>query len=124
MSGLLSNIPGLAAHQVQVPEVTPEPARSDFDREAAFRLVSDAVSLLASFYPAGALEWLRENRPDVIRYLTEAEIALDMAILAEDITQFRVVLEEYVKYHRKAFKIYEERPPVVEVQDDLFRGAA
>lgn len=112
MAGLLENIPGLAAHAATVPPVL-------FDRERAVRLVADAVSLLASIYPAGCMEWLDSNRPDVHRYIREAERDLDAAVDAEDGLGFARALEVYFKRYQRAFEIYNERPPVVEVQGDL-----
>ena len=114
MSGLISNIPGLAAHRVAVPV-----AASPFDRERAIRLTGDAVSLLSSYYPAGALEWLKENRPDVDRYLREAEQDLDESIEREDLPRFTKALEIYIKRHQRGFEIFNERPPVMEVQGEL-----
>ncbi len=110
---LLENCPGLQAHQVEVPEAKP------FDREKAYRLVRDAVSLLGSYYPAGALEWLRENRPDVTRFLKETEAELDRAVLDGDMAAFARTLEVYTRSHQRAFRIYEERPPVVEAQGEM-----
>ena len=101
-----------------------DPIKSDFDQVRAMRLVADAVGLISSFYPDGALGWLRENRPDVMRYLTAAEIALDMAIVNENGPELTVALEKYVQYHQRAFKVFETRPPVAEVQTDMFAGAA
>lgn len=110
--GLLANIPGLAAHKGTPPRVP-------FDRERACRLVGDAVSLLTSMYPSGALEWIEGNRPDVHKYLREAERDLDASVESEDSTAFAKALEIYVKRHQRAFEIYNERPPVVEVQGEL-----
>lgn len=110
--GLLANIPGLSAHKAVVPATA-------FDRERAGRLVGDAVSLLSSLYPAGTLEWLKANRPDVYRYLVESEQDLDASIDAEDPGRFAKSLEIYVKRFQKAFDIFNERPPVMEVQGEL-----
>lgn len=112
--GLLANIPGLAAHKVAVPE-----AAVAFDWERAARLVGDAVSLLSSTYPAGAMEWLAVNRPDVHRYIQEAEQALDGSVEREDSAAFAKALELYIKRHQRAFELYNERPPVMEVQGEL-----
>lgn len=110
--GLLANIPGLAAHKTVEPVVA-------FDRERAERLICDAVSLLSSIYPAGALEWLEKNRPDVYRYLRESEQELDKSVTDEDAMGFAKALERYTKRSQKAFEIFAARPPVVEVQGEL-----
>lgn len=117
MNGLLGNIPGLAAHQIQIPT-----AKLPFDHEKAVRLVSDAVGLLNSFYPAGALEWIQVNRPDIPRYLKESEAALDQSIENGDQEAFAKALDLYTERHRRAFTIYNERPPVIEVQEEMFNG--
>lgn len=113
--GLLANIPGLAAHAAKVPE----PAAT-FDRERAERLVGDAVSLLTSLYPAGALEWIEQNRPDVHRYLQDSERDLDKSVEDEDPIGFAKALELYTKRYRRAFEIFAGRPPVMEVQGELY----
>lgn len=112
---LLSAIPGLAMHQVATPALV-APA---FDRERASRLMRDAISLLNSFYPAGAMEWLRLNRPDVSKELEGTMADIDAAVLVEDLPAVTATLDKFVKYHRKAFSIFEGRPPVVEVQERL-----
>jgi len=112
-AGLLANIPGLAAHAAAKPVVT-------FDRERAEQLVCDTVSLLSSIYPAGALEWLQQNRPDVDRYLKESEQELDQSIKAEDPIGFAKALELYTKRYQRAFEIFNARPPVEEVQGELY----
>ena len=114
---LLDAIPGLSMHQVVIPQ-------EGFDQEKAFKLVKDALSLLASFYPAGALEWIDGNRPDVAGYLRKTESAVNAAILAENVVDFPGALERFVEAHRRAFDLYSDRPPVVEHQDDLFQGGA
>lgn len=111
MSGL-SSLPGLAAHRI-----VPEPPA--FDREKAGRLVSDAISLLESLYPAGGLEWLRKNRPDVVKHLKEIEVSLDKAIEDGDLEAFTKSLDLYTKAYKKAFEIYNARPPVID-QESLF----
>jgi len=117
MNGLLGNIPGLATHQIQLPEAKPT-----FDRDKAARLVSETVSLLSSFYPAGALEWIQANRPDVKRYLTESESELDQAAEEGDQGRFTRALALYAKRYQRAFEIYKERPPVIDVQEEMFHG--
>uniref|UniRef100_A0A831TXV1 Uncharacterized protein n=1 Tax=Geobacter metallireducens TaxID=28232 RepID=A0A831TXV1_GEOME len=95
-----------------------------FDRETARRMVWDTVCMLSSSYPDGALEWLRANRPDVIRYAHEAEAALDAAVEAEDVHGLALALERYVKVFQRAFQVFEGRPPVIEVQAFPSAGVA
>lgn len=106
--GLLDAIPGLAAHQEDLVE------SAEFDRPRADRLIRDAYSFVSSMYPAGALEWLGQHRPDVTGYLKECEAAVDAAVLTGDQEKFEKSLEVWSAAHRKAFFIYLERPPVIQ----------
>jgi hypothetical protein len=110
----LSSLPGLAAHKI-----TPEEKKPAFDHDKASRLVSEAISLLSSLYPTGGLDWLRENRPDIIRHLKEAEANLDAAAEAEDVSGFAKALDIYTRSYQKAFELYKARPPIIE-QKELF----
>ncbi len=102
-TGLLANIPGLSAHHEEVPQ------SHNFDRKAVERLVRDAVGLLESYYPAGALAWLEEIRPEVTHFLKKCEGEIDAAVLTEDMGRVRKTLTRYVEAHRRAFKIYQGR---------------
>jgi hypothetical protein len=114
MSGL-SSLPGLAAHRI-----VPEEKIPVFDHEKAYRLISDAYSVLTSLYPAGGLEWLRENRIDVIEHLKSADARLDKAAAGEDLAAFTKALEHYTNSYRRAFDVFNARPPVIERQEGLF----
>ncbi len=104
----------------------PEPAVvvvDGYDFARAERLMADAVSMLTAEYPAGAVEWLQANRPDVLRMLTEVERAVDEAHERRDMPAFAEAVEKYARYYRRAFRIYAERPPVIETQGDLLLAA-
>jgi hypothetical protein len=116
MSGL-SALPGLDVHRI-----IPEDQSPAFDHEKAHRLVSDGYSLLASLYPAGALEWIEGNRPDISKHLKEFAANLDKAAEGDDVAAFHKALSVYVEGHKKAFRIYEARPPVIERQEGLLDG--
>ena len=115
MAGLEDMIPGLQAHRI-----VPEERKPAFNHEKASRLVSDAVSLLASLYPAGALEWIAANRPDINKHLKEITANLDKAAAGDDLSAFTKALGIYVEAQKKAFGIYMARPPVIERQEGLF----
>lgn len=117
--GLLDAIPGLATHQAEPVAVIPE-----FDRQRADSLIRDAYSMASSMYPDGALEWLRENRPDVVRYLEECEAGVDAAVLAGDQAVFEKALGLWSAAHRKAFFIFLERPPVIQRDEPAGTEAA
>ncbi len=102
-SCLLVNIPGLAAHRERVSEPRP------FDRVAVERMLRKAIGLLESYYPTGALEWLREMRPEIINFLKACEREVDAAVLTEDMRRVRQALRRYVEAHQRAFRIYQSR---------------
>lgn len=83
-------------------------------------LASEAVKLISTYYPEGALEWLTNNRPDIIKYLKQAEEAVNTAILTDDGAFFPRALETYVKGHIKAFKVFTDRQSGSPEQADLF----
>ena len=112
---LLSAIPGLSAHEMKIPTAPIIP----FDRDKAVQILRDGISLINSFYPDGALEWLRENRPDITRQLKADFKAIEQAIMDEDRKKVSGAVEVCIKHHRRAFEIFEVRPPVIEVQGDL-----
>ncbi len=116
---LLSAMPGLSVHETIV-AVTPvkEPTRS-FDLDKAVKLLREGLVLVNSFYPPGALEWLRENRPDIAKQLKADWKDIDLAIKAEDMSKATLAAELCIRHHRKAFDIFLSRPPVIEVQGEL-----
>lgn len=116
MSGLADKIPGLTAHRIDIPQKT----APVFDQAAASLLVGDAVSIISSLYPAGALEWLRANRPDVSKHLREAADAMDVAANGTNRAALVLAIERWVEFHRKAFAIYQGRPPLIDCQEGLF----
>lgn len=116
MNGLLSAIPGLVAHQVEVPE----PVVS-FDTERADQLLRDMTTEIGAAYPdEGCIEWLRLNRPEVIVALFSGEQEVDRLYLAEDMPGMAAALDLLRRMYLKAFGIYEARPPVIEVQEAMF----
>ena len=115
MSRFSKNIPAVRQFQTMV-------APAPFDRDRAIQVLRDGISLINSFYPAGAMEWLRDNRPDVIRQLKADFLAINSAIHEEDRLKVTVAVELCIKHHRRAFEIFAVRPPVIEVQDDLRRA--
>lgn len=95
------------------------PAPPAFDVDKAHQLLRDGLSLVNSFYPAGAMEWLRDTRPDIPKQLKADWKAICAAIDAGDIVAVSSAVEVCIRHHRKAFEIFEGRPPVIEVQGDL-----
>jgi len=90
-----------------------------FDIDKAVKLLHEGLVLVNSFYPPGAMEWLRENRPDIAKQLKSDWKAIDLAIKAEDMQAATSAAELCIRQHRKAFDIYLARPPIIEVQGDL-----
>ncbi len=109
---LLAAMPGLSKHETNIPKPV-------FDIDRASKLLREGLVLVNSFYPPGAMEWLRENRPDVVKQLKQDWKDIDLAIKAEDMKAATLAAETCIKHHRKAFEIFEGRPPVIEIQGDL-----
>jgi len=112
MSRFSKNIPAVRQFQAVA-------AHPPFDLDRAVQVLRDGVSLINSFYPDGAMEWLRDKRPDVVRQLKADFLAINSAIHEEDRLKVVVAVELCIKHHRKAFEIFAVRPPVIDVQGDL-----
>ena len=61
---------------------------------------------LDEVYPVGAIQWVSEHRPDLMRYARGAETAIDTAILAEDGKSFRQSLERYRTVYLDIFSVF------------------
>lgn len=124
MSDLFSAIPGLAAHETAVPP-PPAPVVVAFDNAAAQEIIRSAIHDTACAYPSGSpWTWLVDNRPDVISELKKAGNDMNAAYLAADMEQVKAKADRYVRLHKRAWQLYEERPPVIERQDSLLGEAA
>ena len=77
-----------------------------FSRDKACCLVGEALKLISRRYPPGALDWLKDNKPDVIAQIKDAERAIDAAILSDDAKPFPVALERFITLHTSGFKAY------------------
>lgn len=118
---LLSKIPGLSRHQAleidqPLPMSTPP---TYFDRRWADRLIGNALADVDAAYAAGALDWIHTNRPDVAAFLRETILEIDAAVTAEDGPRVTTAIERFVEAHKRAFRIFETRPPVIEVDLQL-----
>lgn len=115
---LLSAIPGLSAHEVSVPVAAPVVV--SFDNDAAMVVIRRAIEEVAMAFPApDPWGWLQDNRSDVISELKKAGNDMNVAYLAEDLEQVKVKAERFVKLHLRAWELYVQRPPVIEVQERL-----
>lgn len=94
-------------------------APTRFDRRWADRLISNALADVDAAYQAGALEWINTNRPDVAGFLRETILEIDAAVTAEDGPRVTTAVERFVEAHKRAFRIFEARPPVIEVDPQL-----
>lgn len=121
--GLRDAIPGLKAHDIVIAPV-PLPVVVSFKNEAAFNIIRAAVLDVGGSFPAGSpWEWLKANRPDVITELRKAMYAMNEAYHAQDMAQVTAAADYFVRSHKKAWYLFECRPPVIE-QNDLFVAAA
>jgi len=110
---LLSAIPGLSAHQVDIPE----PVVS-FDFIKADRLLAELNESVGSAYPdAGCVSWLVANQSPAFTALCAGENAVDLAYLAGDMPALEKAVDLLRRMYLKAFGLYAARPPVIEVQE-------
>lgn len=113
---LSDRIKGLSQHKIELPPPSPEPV-AQFDQDKADHLLQDTCSLISSAYTAGALDWLQENRTDVCNFLKECETVVEAAYLSKDMSKLVQALAKYQGAYQRAFKLFEARPPVIEVQE-------
>ena len=85
----------------------------EFDHDRAWQRINDARSSIASGFSVGAMEWLQEQ-PKILGYLKSAEAAVDQAFLAANEDKLIQVLEKWVEAHKRAWEIYESRPPIID----------
>jgi hypothetical protein len=121
MGGLMAAIPGLAAHNAEIPEPVIEIPEFDFERQ--FDILRAAVAEVCNTYPDGAWEWLAENRPEIRKALLDHWNSVDEAFETCDVVLIRPRVEAMRAAHAKAWRIYRERPPVMERQDSLLDEA-
>jgi hypothetical protein len=95
----------------------------EFDAEKAFQLLRDLNNTIGAEYPAGALEWLHENRPEVIISLLDMEKQVEAAYLAENMPELKRSVDLLKRSYTKAFKLFTEQPPIIEVQTEMILGA-
>ena len=91
-----------------------------FDRDKACELVSHTLRLISSRYPTSALEWLEQNRPDMLKPIKAAEVDIDAAILGDKHLSFPLALGAFVNGNMAAFDLYSKR---VVTQPALFPRA-
>jgi hypothetical protein len=98
----------------------------DFSHNRVLQMINDAQSRVKSARPEGAMQWLLDNRMDIVRHLEAAGQAVEAAFSAEDEPALFKALSDWENYHMKAWRIFSERPPVIERQEALFQteGAA
>jgi hypothetical protein len=123
MSDLLAAIPGLASHSLPV-TAAPVVVAPGYDRKAGLEAVRTMHSAIVAAYHPGSIEWLREHCPDVIQALLAQERIIDALWETDEVDGLDAALDLRERMYLKAFQLFALRPPVVEVQDDLFQGAA
>jgi hypothetical protein len=117
--GLRDAIPGLKAHDTIVAPAAP--VFVSFDNETAGSIVRAAVvDVNASFPGADVWAWLVATRPDVISELKRFGKDMSLAYLNQDMAAVKSAADRYVRAHLRAWKLFEDRPPVIERQDALF----
>ena len=71
-------------------------ARS-WDEEAAIALFEEAVERLRGQYPAGAIPWANENRPELMAAVTAAALKFRLAYQLHDMAECRRAVAEWEK---------------------------
>ena len=124
--GLRDAIPGLKTHDTVISSVPPvTPVVVSFDAESAYAVIRNAIQEIGTAFPAGdAWGWLIANRPDVVSALKQAGNDMNVAFLEQSAEKVTACADRFIRMHKKAFRLFEERPPVIERQDDLFMEAA
>lgn len=116
----MSRFKSLSGLQKFKDQPAPPPIETVFDDAAAHEIVRQAVNTVAVAFPApDAWSWLSSNRPEIIAELKRVGKAMGTAHLSLDIELVKSAAETFAKYYLKAWGIYEQRPPVIEVQGDL-----
>jgi len=110
---IISGLPPAMKVITRKAETMNDPKR--FDLIKAQQEIADAYSLIMSKCPTGALDWIADNRPDILDHLKQAEKAVDFAFKTEDSVQLTKNLAGWHRFHLRAFDIFEGRPPVIEV---------
>jgi hypothetical protein len=120
--GLRDAIPGLKAHETII---NPPVQVTSFNDAAALNLVRSAFSDVNSSFPSPDVwVWLRQNRPDVISELKRFGHDMNVAYQAQNMTNVKASADLFVRAHKRAWKLFEERPPIIDRQDALFDGGA
>jgi len=78
------------------------------DHARMSRAAGDLLQILGSYLPEGFDVWTAEYRPDVARYLAEAETALQDAISAGDKQQFAQAVGHCSAMYLKGVAIFEK----------------
>ncbi|MDF1537157.1 MAG: hypothetical protein P1S46_11825 [bacterium] len=68
-----------------------------------------AVENLNKMYEAGAIKWVNENRPDLIRLCAGAEDRVDRSILAGDINKTKEAITVYLDCYKNLITAFTER---------------
>ena len=121
--GLRDAIPGLKAHDTVIASPLIDPVVVSFDDEAAGNIVRAAVAEVNTSFPSPDVwKWLVDNRPDVISELKRFGKDMSLACLNQDMETLKGAADRYVRAHQRAWKLFADRPPVIERQDVLFEG--
>jgi len=102
------------------------PARKDapestmgFDPQKMQQQINDTFSRVTSQAPKGAQEWLVRHRPDVLQHLARVDKDVDAAFESGDESVVVKALDTWERYYLLAWQRYNERPPVIEVDEPV-----
>lgn len=77
-----------------------------FDIAQADTLLRITTEFIGKEYPVGALEWLRKERPEVVKSLYDLENQVDTACLAKNMPELLVKIDLLKRSYQKAFGLF------------------
>lgn len=90
-----------------------EKAKVTFNSDRAHHLVQHSQGRIGAEFKSEGWQWLQQNRPQVIQFIKAKEDGIEAFFTAEDEQGLTWELQVLEAAYKKAWKIYEERPPVI-----------
>ncbi len=100
MGGLRDRIKGLERFRPEIPE-------QQFESRQGYRLIREALARVSRAYPAGALEWARQHRPELAAAQRAALDDAEAAYAGEDVEGLRRALERFGRAMRELTAAFE-----------------
>jgi hypothetical protein len=97
-------------------------AAVQFDVNKAYQALKDSTSRIENSFDLAAWTWLQSNRPDIIGYIVKKRGEIDGFFVREDMSGLNRALELLEEAHQRAWAVYAERPPVIDVDQKDEKG--